>query len=118
LFHINKVNGTGNIEEVLNSYTSGGRAEGKSILISKENKIIVCGNTNSLGIGETDALLLKLNLDGSELVTLSFGGNYNDSANHIIQTKDGGYLMVGNSENADGTSDILVIKTDQNGNVN
>jgi len=48
----------------------------------------------------------------------SFGGELNDRANDIIQTKDGSYVIAGTANiRSHRSSDVLIIKLDQEGNI-
>lgn len=86
-----------------------------NVRLTTEKELLFCGTKSNEG----KALIGKVNNEGENLFPIKFYENGNRHvAKYIIQTSDGGYLMVGNTENSDGTSDIMLIKTDQNGNVN
>jgi len=76
---------------------------------------IVTGLTFSFGAGDRDAYLIKTNANGGVLWTKTFGSTAGDEGNSVIQTSDGGYLIVGPTFRT-GTEDVYIIKTDANGN--
>ena len=64
----------------------------------------------------SDILLTKNDTDGNEIWFKQFGGKSYDKANSILETKDG-YLIIGSTSSfGNGNYDILVIKTDKDGN--
>lgn len=72
--------------------------------------------------GQSDIWLVKLNGEGILQWQKSFGGSAFDSANSVRQTKDGGFLIAGNSKSSDGDAtqnfgenDFWLIKTDGDG---
>jgi hypothetical protein len=75
--------------------------------------------------GERDVWVAKLNASTGDIVwQKTFGGSADDWANSIIETNDGGFLVVGStsSTNGDvtqmrGSSDVWIIKLDNNGNM-
>lgn len=64
-----------------------------------------------------DIWILKLNQNGDTLWTKTYGGPYNDYANSIKQTSDGGYIVCGTKNNykINLLGDIWILKLDQNG---
>jgi uncharacterized protein YuzE len=78
---------------------------------------IIAGVT-TLGVGNSDALLIKIDANGNVVWGKSYGGTSYDVLYSVQQTSDGGYILAGwtNSFGA-GNRDILLIKTDPNGNV-
>jgi len=67
-----------------------------------------------------DVLLMKTNSTGAvEWQKIHRFGEYGDSARVVRQTSDGGYILCGRSETGPGLSysDLLVIKTDSNGDI-
>jgi arginine repressor len=61
---------------------------------------------------------VKLDSSGNVVWTKTIGGSYNDVANSIIQSSDGGYVVAGwTSSFGAGSIDIYVVKLDSSGNV-
>ncbi len=70
------------------------------------------------GCAEDDVLLLKLDADGDSLWTATYGGTVDDSRYSVRQTSDGGYVIAGTTDsNGLGDDDVLLLKTDSDGNV-
>jgi len=89
-----------------------------SITQTTDGGYAVAGVTLSFGAGSYDFLLLKLNPDGSLAWARTFGGTDDEKCYSVIQTKDRGYIVAGNT-NSFGIDKgaILVIKLDQSGNL-
>jgi hypothetical protein len=69
------------------------------------------------GGNDYDMIIMKTDINGDSLWNKVFGGYEEDVVNKIIQTSDGGYALVGYSENLD-TNNIpysFILKTDTNG---
>lgn len=63
-----------------------------------------------------DFYLLKTHPDGTIAWNTTFGdADSNDLAQSLIQTSDGGYMMVGETGSTQGGTHALVVKTDANG---
>jgi len=87
-----------------------------SILQTSDGGYLLAGRTNSFGSGDYDMYLVKTDANGSEEWSQTFGGAYSDYANSVIQTFDGGYLLVGRTSSfGNGSSDMYLVKTDANG---
>ena len=91
---------------------------------------VVAGNTFStdkdisLNHGESDVWLIKIDDNGNLLWEKTFGGSLFDAARAVSKTKDGGFIITGNTKSTDGDTrenkgenDIWVIKTDSEGNL-
>ena len=79
---------------------------------------MVAGCTKSIVTGKTDIWIVKLDVRGNMLWDRTFGGSENDEARSIIQTEDGGYALTGwTKSKGTGSSDVWVIKLDENGNL-
>jgi hypothetical protein len=77
---------------------------------------IFIGSTSSYGAGSNDVYLLKTNTDGDIEWYKTFGGVENDNGVFVRQTKDGGYLITGDSRSSsNGGSDLYLIRTDNAG---
>lgn len=89
---------------------------GKSIQNTSDGGFIILGDT--LANDTTSFVLMKTDVDGQVQWSKNYGrGNRNELATNVQLTQEGGYLMMGNILNNDGSSDIYVIKTDGQGNI-
>jgi len=78
---------------------------------------IVAGMTSSLGAGNWDVYVIKLDANGNKVWEKIYGGSNDDWANSIQQTKDGGYIVAGYTESfGAGNFDFYIIKLDAYGN--
>lgn len=97
---------------------------------TNDNAYVITGNTfsNDLDIsknhGESDVWLIKIDDNGNLLWEQTYGGSGFDAAENVTLSKDGGFILTGNSKstNADvlynqGENDFWLIKTDANGNM-
>ncbi|KPL17296.1 MAG: hypothetical protein AMS23_05555 [Bacteroides sp. SM1_62] len=98
--------------------TYGGPLEenGHRVHQTADEGYIISGYTKSLGAGESDAWLLKTNADGDTSWTKTFGGETWDWGQDVLQTEDGGYLLVIRCYSfGHGYYDAWIIKTDPQG---
>jgi len=89
---------------------------GYSVQQTADGGYILAGETRSYGDINGDAWLIKTDVDGKEQWNKKFGRIYNDCANSVQQTSDGGYIIAGSSTSSDWYNDALLINTDANGN--
>jgi len=64
-----------------------------------------------------DMIIMKTDINGDSLWSKVFGGYEEDVVNKVIQTSDGGYALVGYSDNLDSNNVTysFILKTDANG---
>ena len=99
------------------SQTFGGTEEdqGRSIQQTLDGGYIICGVTESFGNGEFDVYLLKTDENGEEMWSQTFGDVNDDGGFCVQQTIDGGYIISGVTTFDNGTEDVYLLKTDENG---
>jgi len=90
---------------------------GYSVQQTTDGGYVVCGETNFYQTGsKSDVLLKKIDSNGSEQWSQTYGGNNHDYGYSVQQTTDGGYIIVGKTISfGNGNSDVYLIKTDGNG---
>lgn len=126
-----KYNATGTIQW---KKTLGGSKsdEGYAIRQTSDNGYIISGCTNSTDgdaavthSGEGDYWIVKTDESGNIQWQKSYGGNNFDISYDVIQTSDGGYIVIGEAHSSDGDvltggylgNNIWVLKLDVSGNI-
>lgn len=106
-----------NGEKQWEKYYGGSASEQGSDVIKTNEGYMIVGNTESKGKGKWDVWMLQIDKEGNELWDTTFGGGDNETANKVIQTKDGGFLIAGSTYSfAYASQDFWVIRTDKEGN--
>lgn len=89
---------------------------------TRDGGYVITGTTDSYDPewGSSDAYLLKTDAEGNEVWHRNFvyDKGTQEMGNSVIETKDGGYLIVGtvNTYDGDKWTEIMAIKTDSGGN--
>jgi hypothetical protein len=111
-----KTDANGNVQW---AKTYGGTSwdEASSVQQTSDGGYIVAGQTWSFGEGGRDIFLIKTDADGNIQWAKTYGGTYDDYAYSVQQTSDGGYIVAGYTWSFGEGVDILLIKTDANGNI-
>jgi hypothetical protein len=108
---------TSNGDEQWNQTFGGpGWDEAKSVIETTDGGFLLAGQTYSSGAGEGDMWLVKTTSNGDELWNQTFGGTGWDEAKSVIETADGGLLLIGHTySSGTGEGDIWLVKTTSNG---
>jgi len=88
-----------------------------SVQQTSDGGYIVAGYTSSFGSGELDIFLIKTDAKGNIQWAKTYGGTDDEFAYSVQQTSDGGYIVAGYTSSFGEDGDILLIKTDANGNI-
>lgn len=81
-----------------------------------DNGYIITGSTSSMGVGNTDMYLLKLDSMGQIKFQSTFGNANNDIGKSVIQLIDSSYVIVGYTNSIGfGGYDIFLVKADKYG---
>jgi hypothetical protein len=110
---------TGSYQREQWNVTFGGAKDDGALAViqTSDDGYAVAGYTNSLGAGQSDMWLVKTNADGVMQWEMTYSGSGNSSANSLIQTIDGGYLLVGYTNSGVQSRVSWVVKTDATGNI-
>jgi hypothetical protein len=88
---------------------------GHSVQQTKDGGYIIGGITCSYGTGNPNMWLVKTDSFGNEQWNRSFGGFLSEKGYSVLQTSDGGYIIIGKLTNAGNGFDIWLIKTNNTG---
>lgn len=90
---------------------------GVSMTMNNEGDLYLFGSTKSFGQnGSVDYYLVKTDDDGTELWTLTIGGDDADFGNSIIADEDNGCTVIGQSKSyGEGNFDMFIAKVNKNG---
>ncbi len=129
----NTLNDTQFLGEIEWSKTFGGSQADFAFSVTQtlDGKIVVCGSTSSVdgdindkSLSENDFWLIKLDTDGTLIWSQTYGGTGEDIGKKVIQTRDGGFAIVGYSmsndgdaSNNEGAHDNWLLKLDALGNI-
>jgi len=100
------------------NYTYGGSGSdfASDLVESTDGGFVLAGSTSSFGAGSNDMWLVKTDENGIILWNQTYGGSGFDAANSLIQASDGGFILAGRTDSFGvGTTDMWLVKTDENG---
>ncbi len=90
---------------------------GRNVRQTADGGYIVVGSTYSYGSGDSDVWLIRTDEFGNEQWNSTFGGPYIDHGSSVLQTADGGYIVVGYTASyGEGDYDVWLIRVDESGN--
>jgi len=95
-----------------------GEDKGNAIIQTVDGGFAIAGYTTSFGAGESDMWLVKTDTNGVMIWNQTFGDAEIDVAYDLVQTADGGFVMMGTTESFNGAGGELhmrLVKTDTNG---
>ncbi len=92
---------------------------GNSIRSTQDGGLILLSSVGSAAIkgnGDTDYYLIKINAFGDKVWSSSFGSRFKDDGVAVLQSSDGGYMVLGTTTQG-ALKLVTLIKTDKNGKV-
>jgi len=113
------------------TYGGDGYDAGQGITQANDGSLLISGVTTSFDAEGIDAYLLKVDQDGNELWSKTYGGPLDEFVEGIEQTEDGGFILGGNIVDPDdfvadpgaagyggfeGRSNLYLLKVDDEGN--
>jgi uncharacterized protein YuzE/arginine repressor len=97
------------------TYGGAGDDVASSVQQTSDGGYIVAGYTRSFGA--FGAFLVKTDANGNIIWAKAYGGTSSDGSYSVQQTSDGGYIVAGWTSSFEDVDDIILIKTDANGNI-
>ena len=112
-----KTDGSGTIQWA-NAYGGALQEEAHTVRQLGDGSYLIGGFTNSSGAGSGDALMMKVDNNGSIQWGKTYGGINNELGYSAQPTSDGGYLLAGSAGSfGAGSFDGYLVKTDGSGNL-
>ena len=105
--------------DILNSNTYGaaGNDYGRDIIQRADGSFVIIGDTESNLSGQSDMYLIFIDENGNEISSKTFGNEYADFGEAIIQTEDEGLGLFRTTTDMDGGRNFYFVKTDADGNL-
>lgn len=98
------------------AFGGGDQDKGSFVLYSDDGGCIVTGHTESYGLGMADLWLIKVDKNGEEQWSKTFGGSKWEEGKGIEILDDGTYAVIGKTSSfGTGKTDIWLIKVDKTG---
>ncbi len=95
----------------------GGDIDNINSIVSVSDGYVLAGSTKSWGTGSSDMYVVKTDKQGNLKWQNAFGFKYEEVANQIITTEDGGFILVGTTESyKNNQKDMFVVKISSKGN--
>jgi hypothetical protein len=91
--------------------------QGLCVRRTADDGFIIAGYTQSFGAGSYDIYLIKTDANGDTVWTSTYGTPDEEKANSVIQTSDGGYVVVGSISTGMNAVDGYYVRTDSNGHL-
>lgn len=90
--------------------------QGNCVQQTADMGYIVAGTTWRRAHSRSDVFLTRTDSEGNVLWSSVFGGRERDHGSEVLQTTDGGYIVVGDTASyGAGSADVYLIKTDATG---
>src|SRR5258706_178198 len=91
--------------------------EATNVIQKADGGFALCGRSSSFTIANTDAVLMKLNLNGDTTWAIQYGNFGAEEAHSVKQTYDGGYILFGNATSFGNDYEVYLNHFNGNGNL-
>ncbi len=91
--------------------------ESIDLVKTHDENYMVLGHTESFGNGRYDLFLSKISQNGKVLWSKSYGTSSNEKGLQLLACKDGGFILLGQSNASFPPYQCLIVKTNGNGDV-
>lgn len=88
----------------------------EAVLQTTDGGFMMAGETFSYGSGNSDVWFVKTNASGDSLWSRTYGGSDWEDCHSLQPTTDGGYILAGSVTSSNIYYNMLLIKTDSEGN--
>jgi hypothetical protein len=122
-----KMDSVGNVQWQKTNFGEGVGIHYQSVVTSADGGYVAAGlKVKNIPFDSSNFYIIKYNSSGTVLWQKEYGGTRSESANSIIRTSTGGYVIAGYTSSNDGDvtgnhspnlSDVWLMKTDATGNV-
>lgn len=86
------------------------------VIRTADDAYVLAGKSKSFGNGDSDFWIIKMDAEGNETWSKTFGGLEDDVCYSLQQTTDGGLILLGSTASSgQGKEDVWLIKTDSDG---
>jgi hypothetical protein len=109
--HVMKIDTTGNMV-----WKKSYQGSANFIEQTSDGGYIAAGGT-TFSAGSSDLWVLKLTADGSVIWQNAYGESYDEIAQSVRPTSDGGYIIAGNVAPDPNDAFVILLKLDSNGNI-
>jgi len=99
------------------TYGGAGLDDAKGVCFTGDGYIVAAGQTESVGAGESDVYVIKVDAAGDTVWTRAFGGADSEWAASVCELADGSYGVSGTTGSFSTTRDAYLVKVDTGGNL-
>jgi len=90
---------------------------GSEIIQTLDGGYLLCGETESYGVGNLDICLVKTDIDGNLLWSKTYGNKGFDQVGDLVERKDGNIVIVGKTTYSNEDVNALILILDSKGNI-
>lgn len=98
------------------TFGGAGQDEGLAVVYTKDKQFVIAGSAESGEKGDLDVLLVKVDANGKEEWSHTFGGDGDDVAEAMVETSEGDLVIAGTTSSfGNGGDDVYLIRTNADG---